>query len=65
MEEPRISQNKLELSYVFSAREIRVLARYFRDHQNTIPQELEEFASALEKCVYNAMSIYEAELFYS
>ena len=57
--------NKLELQYTFSAREIRLLARYFREHQAEVPEDLEAFAAALENCVYNAMSIHEAELFYS
>lgn len=62
---PNTPHPQLELEYTFSPREIRILARYFREHQNTIPTELEAFAQALESCVYNTMSIQEAELFYS
>lgn len=60
-----IQKKQLEMQYNFSSREIRTLARYFREHQRTIPPELEDFAAALEACIYNTMSIHEAELFYS
>lgn len=55
----------LHLDYHFSHREIRVLARYFRNHQADLPEGLEDFARAVEAAVYNAMSIDEAEEFYS
>lgn len=56
---------RLSLTYTFNPREIALLARYFRAHQDTIAPELEGFASTIERTVYNAMSIREAELFYS
>ncbi|MCR5724555.1 MAG: hypothetical protein K6G80_05655 [Treponema sp.] len=58
-------KDDLKLEYSFSVREIRALARYLRIHQAEIPEGLEDFAAAVEKAVYNAMSISEAEQFYS
>lgn len=56
---------KLELTYTFCPREIKLLARYFRAHQDTIPQGIKDFANSIERTVYNAVSIVEAEQFYS
>jgi hypothetical protein len=59
------SDKSLSLDYHFSSDEIRVLARFFRNNQRNIPAGLEEFAAVVEKVIYNNMSIYEAEKFYS
>ena len=55
----------LHLTYDFSKRELRILARMLRKHQDKIPEGLEDFASAVERAIYNSMSIDEAEAFYS
>ncbi|MBQ7158735.1 MAG: hypothetical protein IJS09_04835 [Treponema sp.] len=55
----------LHLTYDFSKRELRILARFIRQYQEKIPEGLEDFASAVEKAIYNSMSIDEAEAFYS
>ena len=55
----------LQLDYHFSPQEIRVLAHFFREQQANIPDGLEEFAMAVEKAIYNSMSIDEAQAFYS
>lgn len=55
----------LALTYTFTPREIKILARYFRAHQDNIPLGLEDFAAALERTVYDTMSIVDAEQFYS
>jgi hypothetical protein len=65
MNESDTNTQKLELSYVFSPHEIKTLAHFFRQNQKQLPDGLEDFASAVEKAVYNGMSIDEAELFYS
>ena len=56
---------RLSLTYTFNPREITLLARYFRAHQDAISPCLEHFANTLERTVYNTMSIREAEQFYS
>ena len=50
---------------LLSPQEIRVLAHFFREQQANIPDGLEEFAMAVEKAIYNSMSIDEAQAFYS
>ena len=54
----------LHLDYHFTRREIRILARYFRNNQATLPEGIEDFAKAVETAIYNSMSIDEAEAFY-
>ena len=55
----------LDLTYHFSKQELRILARFIRQHQTQIPEGLEDFAAAVEKAMYNSMSVDEAEVFYS
>ncbi|MBQ6779716.1 MAG: hypothetical protein IJP62_00635 [Treponema sp.] len=55
----------LQLTYTFSKQELRILARFIRLHQEQIPEGLEDFAGAVEKAMYDSMSIDEAEVFYS
>ncbi len=55
----------LSLDYHFNEREIRNLARFFRNHQEMIPDALINFATKIERAIYNSMSIDEAEAFYS
>ena len=55
----------LSLTYSFSPRETALLAHFLRDHQEIIPDGLADFSKAVETAVYNAMSIEEAEKFYS
>jgi hypothetical protein len=54
-----------KLSYNFSSREIAILARFFRDNQDKLPEGLETFTKSLEDSVYNSLSLEEARLFYS
>ena len=54
----------MHLDYHFTRREIRILARYFRNNQATLPEGIEDFAKAVETAIYNSMSIDEAEAFY-
>ena len=42
-----------------------ILARFFRNHQDEIPDGLLDFSMKIEKVVYSSMSIGEAEAFYS
>lgn len=55
----------LSLDYHFSADEIRLLARFFRNNQESLPDGLVDFAMKVERVIYNSMSIDEAEAFYS
>lgn len=55
----------LSLDYHFNEREIRNLARFFRNNQEQLPDALLTFASKIERAIYNSMSIGEAEAFYS
>lgn len=58
-------ETELHLNYEFSSREIKYLARFFRNYQDKIPKELEQFSFALEKAIYENMSIDEVEKFFS
>ncbi len=55
----------VSLDYHFNEREIRNLARLLRDNQERLPDALLNFASKIERAMYNSMSIDEAEAFYS
>ena len=55
----------LHLTYQFTKRELRILARFIRQYQERIPEGLEDFAAAVEKAIYNSMSIDEVESFYT
>ncbi|WP_296330372.1 hypothetical protein [uncultured Treponema sp.] len=55
----------LSMDYHFSEREIRQLARFLRNNQETLPDELINFATKIERAIYNSMTIDEAEAFYS
>ncbi len=59
------SKNTVSLDYHFTEREIMILARFFRNHQDQIPDGLLDFSMKIEKVVYSSMSIGEAEAFYS
>ena len=54
-----------KLSYNFTSREIAILAKFFRDHQDNLPEGLESFTKSLEDSVYNSLSLEEARIFYS
>ncbi|MBQ7538028.1 MAG: hypothetical protein IJT42_03595 [Treponema sp.] len=55
----------LSMDYHFSEREIRQLARFLRNNQESLPDELINFATKIERAIYNSMTIDEAEAFYS
>ncbi len=59
------NKNRISLDYHFTEREIRILARFFRNHQEEIPDGLLDFSMKVERVVYSSMSIGEAEAFYS
>ena len=59
------SAGAMSLDYHFTEREIKILARFFRRYQDSIPDGLIDFSVQIERTVYNSMSIEEAEAFYS
>lgn len=59
------SIKNLSLTYSFTPREVSTLARLFRKYQDKIPEELIDFSLAIEKEIYNNLSIEEAQIFYS
>ena len=50
--------------YRFSLQEIRILLSFMREHEDVLPNQLQNFLSTLESFVYNAMTIEEAERFF-
>lgn len=58
-------QKTVSLDYHFTEREIRILAKFFRNHQAQIPAGLVDFSMQIEKTIYSSMSVEEAEIFYS
>ncbi len=59
------SKGKFSLDYNFTSREIAVLARYFRNNQESIPQELDKFSKAVEAAIYSALTLDEASEFFN
>ncbi|MCK9169201.1 MAG: hypothetical protein M0P01_02165 [Treponema sp.] len=57
--------NILSFTYSFTPQETEILAHFMRKHQDEIPAGLTNFSKTIEDKVYNAMSIDEAEKFYS
>ncbi|MBQ4378441.1 MAG: hypothetical protein II821_04520 [Treponema sp.] len=55
----------MSLDYHFNEREIRLLARFFRNNEEKLPDGLLDFTSQIERAIYNSMSIAEAQAFYS
>lgn len=53
------------LTYSFSAKEVAILARFFREQEDNLPAGLENFSQSLEKSIYNNLTIEEAKRFYS
>lgn len=62
---PQPNEEKFSLSYNFKAKEIAILAKFFREKQTELPEGLEHFSKALEDSVYNCLSIEEVKNFYS
>ena len=60
-----LPSSPLAFDYHFTEREVRSLARFFRNHQDSIPDALLDFSTKIEKTIYNSMSIDEAAAFYS
>ncbi|MBQ9281056.1 MAG: hypothetical protein IJ207_02530 [Treponema sp.] len=58
-------KTEFSLSYNFTEREIRNLAKFLRNNQESLPDALIPFATKVERAVYDSMSIDEAEAFYS
>ena len=59
------SNNSLSLDYHFNEREIRLLAKFFRNNQEKLPDGLIDFSTKIERTIYNSMSIAEANAFFS
>lgn len=59
------SDKNITLTYSFNSSEIEILAKYFRDNQSSLPKGIERFYNALEKSIYNSMSLEEVRKFYS
>ncbi len=57
--------DEMSFDYHFTPAETAVLARFLRARQSELPEELAAFSIAVERAVYNAMSIDEVERFYS
>ena len=58
-------QKQFSLSYNFTSQEVAVLAKFLRDHEESLPAGLEYFYKALEDSVYNSLSLDEVKKFYS
>ena len=58
-------QNELSLDYHFNEHEIRLLAKFFRNNQEKLPDGLLDFSAKIERAIYTSMSIAEAQAFYS
>ncbi|MCR4822242.1 MAG: hypothetical protein K5873_05165 [Treponema sp.] len=60
-----LKKQELTMDYHFNEEEIRLLALLFRKNQNMLPDGIIDFASKIERTIYNSMSIDEAAAFYS
>ncbi len=52
-------------SYVFSTDEIKALVRILRKGEAELPDCLENLKARLQDCIYNSMTIDEAENFFN
>lgn len=59
-----ISDNLFSLSYTFKSEEIALLAKFFRNNQDKLPEGLELFERAVQDSVYNALSLEQIREFY-
>lgn len=60
-----MSDSDLSLSYDFTPEEIKLLAKFFRKNQETLPDGLFSFLSAVEKSIYKTLPMREVATFYS
>ena len=58
-------EKNFSLSYNFTSNEVAVLAKFLREHEETMPEGLEFFYKALEEAVYKSLSLDEVKKFYS
>ena len=65
MIEQSLNDSDENFNYSFNIREIKLLAKFFRDHETELPEGLENFARMLEDSLYNCLSLYEVRKFYS
>lgn len=54
-----------KVDYSFDIREIKLLAKFFRDHETELPEGLENFTKLLEDSLYSCLSLDEVRKFYS
>ncbi|MBO5137291.1 MAG: hypothetical protein J6B81_02175 [Spirochaetaceae bacterium] len=52
----------IELTYSFSAQEIKLLAKFFR--KASLPDGLEKFRDKIFKSIYESMTLDQAESFF-
>ncbi|MBQ3669848.1 MAG: hypothetical protein II921_00025 [Treponema sp.] len=60
-----MNESDLSLSYNFTPEEIKLLAKFFRRNQESLPDGLFAFLSAIERTIYNALPMKEVATFYS
>lgn len=58
-------ENSTKFTYNFNSKELLALAKFLRDNQEKLSKDLDYFYQALEKSVYNSLSIDEVRNFYS
>lgn len=60
-----MQRRRMTLDYHFTPRELSVMARFLRSRATELPDALIDFYAAVERTVYDSLSIDEAEQFYS
>ncbi len=63
MKEDEIENTSVD--YTFSIAEIKLLAKFLRKNQETLPEGLEKFHKVVEDTIYDLLSIEEVRQFYS
>ena len=58
-------KNPVKLTYSFTAKEIGLLAKFFRAKETEIPEGLENFTKSIENSVYDSLTLEEVKRFYS
>ncbi|EID84204.1 hypothetical protein MSI_23480 [Treponema sp. JC4] len=59
------NESAFTLNYSFTAKEIKLLAKFLRKNETELPHGLENFAKTLENSVYDCMTLEEVKEFYS
>ena len=60
-----MNESDLSLSYNFSPEEVKLMAKFLRKNQESLPDGLYKFLSAVDRAIYDSLPMKEVANFYS